>query len=117
MSPRESRLAALIADTALEEVNPYRAMDFVVFIDSERLSSVGRRMRAAGQEATFARPPLTPRRVTASPPSWHNMPSGHTSRSSPLTSPWVLPSSPSLAGREMPSRPLTHRDSGSRFTT
>ena len=48
----ESRLAALIADTALEEVNPCRAMDVVVFMDSERLSAVGRRMRAAGREAT-----------------------------------------------------------------
>ena len=47
----ESCLAALIADTALEKVNPCRAMDVAAFIDSERLSAVGRRMRAAGQEA------------------------------------------------------------------
>ena len=44
----ESRLAALIADTALEELNPCRAMDVAVFLDSERLSAVGRCMRAAG---------------------------------------------------------------------
>ena len=42
----ESRLVALIAHTALEEVNPCRAMDVAVFLDSERLSAVGRRMRA-----------------------------------------------------------------------
>ena len=48
VGPHESRLAALIADTALEEANPCRAMDVAVFLDSERLSAVGRRMRAAG---------------------------------------------------------------------
>ena len=37
MGQHESRLAALIDDTALEEVNPCRAMDGVVFIDSERM--------------------------------------------------------------------------------
>ena len=52
MGPHESRLAALIADTALEEANPCRAMDVAVFLDSERVLAVGRRMRAAGQETT-----------------------------------------------------------------
>ena len=52
VGPHESRLAALIADTALEEANPCRAMDVAVFLDSERLSAVGRRMRAAGQDTT-----------------------------------------------------------------
>ena len=42
MGQRESRLAAPIAGTALEEVNPCRALDVAVFIDSERLSAVGR---------------------------------------------------------------------------
>ena len=55
VSPHESRLGALIADTALEEANPCRAMDAAVLLDSERLSAVGRRMRAAGQDTT----PLT----------------------------------------------------------
>ena len=52
MGEHESRLAALVSDIALEEVNPCRDMDVAVFIDSEHLSAVGRRMRAAGQEAT-----------------------------------------------------------------
>ena len=47
-----SCLVALIADTALEEVNPCRAVDVVVELDSERLSVVGRRMRAVGQDTT-----------------------------------------------------------------
>ena len=70
---QESRLAAPIADTALEEVNPSRAMDVAIFIDSERLLAVGRCMRAAGQRPPPS-PAPTPLRVTASPPSWHNMP-------------------------------------------
>ena len=44
MSQNESCLAALIADTALEEVTPCRAMDVRVFLQSERLSAVGRPM-------------------------------------------------------------------------
>ena len=60
MSQHQSRLAALIADTALEEVNPCRAMDVTVFIDSECLSAVGRRMRAASQEATLVPGPHSP---------------------------------------------------------
>ena len=52
VGPHDSRLAALIADTALEEANPCRAMDVAVFLDSERLSAVGRRMRAAGHDTT-----------------------------------------------------------------
>ena len=56
----ESRLAALIADTALEEANPCRAMDVAVFLDSERLSAVGRRMRAAGQDTTPVPAPHSP---------------------------------------------------------
>ena len=35
---------ALIADTALEEMNPCTAMDVAVFLDSERVSAVGPRM-------------------------------------------------------------------------
>ena len=45
-----SRLLALIADTALQEVNPCRAMDVAVFLDSECMSIVGRRMREANQD-------------------------------------------------------------------
>ena len=45
-----SCLVALIADTPLEEVKPCKAMDVAMFLDSERLSMVGRRMRAAGQD-------------------------------------------------------------------
>ena len=56
MGQHESRLAALITDTALEQVNPCRTMD-VVFFDSERLSVVGRRVRAAGQKATLVSGP------------------------------------------------------------
>ena len=47
-----SRLVSLIADTASEEVNPCRAMDVIVFVDSECLSVVGRHMSAVGQDAT-----------------------------------------------------------------
>ena len=60
MNQHESPLAALIANTALEEVKPCRAMDVAIFIDSERLSAVGRRMRAAGQEATTVPAPHSP---------------------------------------------------------
>ena len=60
MGPHESRLAALIADAPLEEANPCRAMDVAVFLDSERLSAVGRRMRAAGQETTPVLGPHSP---------------------------------------------------------
>ena len=58
--PHESRLAALIADTALEEANPCKALDVAVFLDSERLSAVGRRMRAAGQDTTPIPGPHSP---------------------------------------------------------
>ena len=60
MSPHESRLAVLIADAALEEVNPCMALDVAVFLDSERLSAVGRRMRAAGQDTTPVPGPHSP---------------------------------------------------------
>ena len=60
VSPHESRLAALIADTALEEANPCRAMDVAVFLDSERLSAVGRRMRVASQDTTPVPGPHSP---------------------------------------------------------
>ena len=60
LDPHESRLAALIADTALEEANPCKALDVAVFLDSERLSAVGRRMRAAGQDATPVPGPHSP---------------------------------------------------------
>ena len=60
MGPHGSRLAALIADTALEEANPCRALDVAVFLDSERLSAVGRRMRAAGQDTTPVPGPHSP---------------------------------------------------------
>ena len=76
-----SCLAAVIVDTALEEVNTCRAMDVTIVMDSEHLSAVGRCMRAAVQEATPV-PGPTPLRVTTSPPSWHSMPSGHASCSS-----------------------------------
>ena len=60
VGPHESRLAALIADTALEQANPCRAMDVAVFLDSERLSAVGRRMRGAGQDTTPVPGPHSP---------------------------------------------------------
>ena len=60
VGPHESRLAALIAHTALEEANPCRALDVAVFLDSERLSAVGRRMRAAGQDTTPVPGPHSP---------------------------------------------------------
>ena len=60
VGPHESRLAALTADTALEEANPCRALDVVVFLDSERLSAVGRHMRAAGQDTTPVPGPHSP---------------------------------------------------------
>ena len=60
LGPHESRLAPLIADTALEEVNPCTALDVAVFLDSERLSAVGRRMRAAGQDTTPVPGPHSP---------------------------------------------------------
>ena len=60
VGPHDSRLAALIADTALEEANPCRAMDVPVFLDSERLSAVGRRIRAAGQDTTPVPGPHSP---------------------------------------------------------
>ena len=60
VGPHESRLAALIADTALEEANTCRAMNVAVFLDSERLSAVGRRMLAAGQDTTPVPGPHSP---------------------------------------------------------
>ena len=60
LGPHESRLAALIADTALEEANPCKALDVAVFLDSERLSAVGRRMRAADQDTTPVPGPHSP---------------------------------------------------------
>ena len=56
----ESRLAALIADTVLAEANPCRAMDVAVFLHSQRLSAVGRRMRAAGQDTIPVPGPHSP---------------------------------------------------------
>ena len=56
----DCRLAALIAETALQEVNAYEAMDVTVFMDSERLLAVGRRMHVAGQEATPIPGPHSP---------------------------------------------------------
>ena len=47
-----SRLVALIAYTAVQEVNICRAMDASVFLDGERLSVVGCSMQAAGRDAT-----------------------------------------------------------------
>ena len=44
----ESRLAALIANTAQEQVNPCRALDVAVFPDSERGSAVSRCMGVGG---------------------------------------------------------------------
>ena len=116
VGPHESRLAALITDTALEEASPCRAMDVAVFLDSERLSAVGRRMRAAGQDTT---PIPGPHSLDGDdlPPILAHMPRGPASCSSSWTSPWGSPPSPSPAGREMPSRPLTRRDLGSRCTT
>ena len=67
MGQHESRLAALIADTSLEEVNPSTDLDVAVFIDSERLPAVGRRMRAAGQEATPVPGPHSPESDGLSP--------------------------------------------------
>ena len=67
MGQHESRLAALIADTALEEVNRRRAMGVAVFIDSKRVLAVGRRMRAAGQEATPVPGPHSPESDGLSP--------------------------------------------------
>ena len=116
LGPHESRLAALIADTALEEANPCKALDVAVFLDSERLSAGGRRMRAAGQDTTPVPVPI-PRRETASLPSWPSMPRGPASCSSSWAIPWGSPPSPSPAGREMPSRLLTRRDLGSRCIT
>ena len=112
VGPHESRLAALIADTALDDVNPCRAMDVAVFLDSERLSAVLRRMRGAGQDTTPSSAPI-PRRETASFPSWPSMPKGPARCSSSWALPWESPLSPSPAGKEMPSRPLTRRDLGS----
>ena len=60
LGPHEFRLAALIADTALEEANPCKAVDVAVFLDSERLSAVGHRMRAAGQDTTPVPGPRSP---------------------------------------------------------
>ena len=40
VGPHESRLVALIADTALEEANTCRAMDVAVFLDCERPSAM-----------------------------------------------------------------------------
>ena len=60
VGPHESRLVALIADTTLEEANPCRAMDVAVFLDSERLAAVGRRMRAADQDTTPVPGPHSP---------------------------------------------------------
>ena len=119
VSPHESRLAALIADIALEEANCCRAMDVAVFLDSERLSAVGRRMRAAGQDTTPVPGPHSPEgdAPPPPPPSWPSMPSGPVSCSSSWASPWGSPPAPSPAGREMPSRPLTRRDLGSRCIT
>ena len=101
VGPHESRLAALIADTALEEANPCKAQDVAVFLDSERLSAVGRRMRAAGQDTT---PVPGPHSLEGGglPPSWPSMPRGPASCSSSWASPWASPPSPSPAGREMP---------------
>ena len=67
MGPHESRLAALIVDTALEEANRCRAMDVAVFLDSDRLSAVGRRMHAAGQETTPVPGPHSPESDGLSP--------------------------------------------------
>ena len=39
-------------DGALEEVNPSRTMDVAYFLDSEYLSTVGRRMHAAGEDTS-----------------------------------------------------------------
>ena len=116
VGPHESRLAALIADTALEEANPCRAMDVAVFLDTERLSAVGRRMRAAGQDATPIPGPHSPDGDGLPP-----LLAQYAKRTRELLQlvDFTLgsPPSPSPAGREMPSRPLNRRDLGSRCTT
>ena len=60
-SEHKSCLAALIASSAVEEVNPCR------LFDTEHLSAVGRRMRAAGQEATPLPGPHSPESGGLSP--------------------------------------------------
>ena len=97
-------------------MNPCRAMDVAVFLDSERLSAVGRRMRAAGQEATPLPGPHSPESDGLSP-----LLAPYAKRTRELLQlvDFTLgsPLSPSPAGREMRPRPLTRRDLGSRFTT
>ena len=60
-NPHVTRLAALIADATLEEVNPCKTMDAVVLLDNERLSAQVRRMRAAGQDASPISSPKLPK--------------------------------------------------------
>ena len=70
-------------------------------MDGKRLSAVGRRMRAAGQEA-YPIPGSHSPKCDGLSPFWHSMPSGRASCSSSWTSPWGSPLSPSPAGREIP---------------
>ena len=99
----ESRLAAVIADIALEEQNPCRAMDVTVFLDSERWGA------ACVRRATIPppSPAPTPLRVTASPPTWHSMPRGRASCSSSSTSSRGVPSI-SLSSWEGDAIPAPH---------
>ena len=65
--PHESRLAALMNDTSLEEAYRCRAMDVVVFLNGERLSGEERRMRAAGKETIPVPGPHSPESDGLSP--------------------------------------------------
>ena len=51
-NPHVSRLAALIADATLEEVNLCKTMDVVVLSDNRCFSEVVCRMREGGQDAS-----------------------------------------------------------------
>ena len=114
--PHESRLAALMADTALKEAKHCRGKAVPVFLDNERLWSWGAACVRWAQRPSPS-PATSPLRVTDSPPSWRSMPRGHASCFSSLTSIGGSPFSPSPMGREMRSRPVTYGGSGSRFTT
>ena len=58
--PAAGRADSPPSELGPHEANPCKALDVAVFLDSERLSAVGRRMRAAGQDTTPVPGPHSP---------------------------------------------------------
>ena len=92
------------------------AMDVALFLDTQRLSVVGRCMWAAVQDASPIQGPYS-LESDSPPPPWPSMPNDRARYLSSSSSPWEFPPSHSPAGRGMQSWHPTCQGWESRCTT